>query len=67
LLNRPFHFSAGLAVMIERAVELLIGRVEKQRFAQTKSPRRDRVSGAKKSGRSVKSAAFSRCGSRAHS
>jgi hypothetical protein len=50
--------SGDLAVMIERAVDLLIERVEKQRFAQTKSPRRSEVGGAKKRGRSVKSPAF---------
>jgi hypothetical protein len=50
--------SGDLAVMVERAVDLLIERVEKQRFAQTKSPRRGKASGAKKRGRSVKSGAF---------
>jgi hypothetical protein len=52
--------SGDLTVMIERAVDLLIERVEKQRFAQTaqtKSPRRSKASGAKR-GRSVKSGAF---------
>ncbi|HWZ90975.1 MAG TPA: hypothetical protein VNW92_19070, partial [Polyangiaceae bacterium] len=39
--------SGDLAVVIEHAVDLLIERVEKQRFAQTKSPRRSQASGAK--------------------
>jgi hypothetical protein len=50
--------SGDLAVMIERAVDLLIERVEKQRFARTKSPRRSRANGVKKRGSSVKSGAF---------
>ena len=50
--------SGDLAVMIERAVDLLIERVEKQRFARNKSPRRSKAGGAKKRGRSVKSRAF---------
>ena len=50
-----------LAVMIERAVDLLIERVEKQRFAQTaqtKSPRRNKTGEAKKRAGSVKIRAF---------
>jgi len=50
--------SGDLAVMIERAVDLLVERVEEQRFAQTKSPGRSKASGEKKRGRSVKSGAF---------
>ncbi|HWZ88065.1 MAG TPA: hypothetical protein VNW92_04425 [Polyangiaceae bacterium] len=63
------HSNPGgdLAVMIERAVDLLIERVEKQRFTQTKSPRLSKASGAtKKRGLSVKSGGGSRCWSRAH-
>jgi 5-methylcytosine-specific restriction endonuclease McrA len=50
--------SGDVAVMIERAVDLLIEQVEKQRFAQTKSPRRSQASGSKKRGRGVKIGAF---------
>jgi hypothetical protein len=50
--------SSDLAIMIERAVDLLIERVEKQRFAQTKSPRRGQASGTQERGRSVKSRGF---------
>ena len=50
--------SGDLAVMIERAVDMLIELVEKERFAQTKSPRRIKANGAKERGRSAKSGAF---------
>jgi len=50
--------SGDLSVVIERAVDLLIERVEKQRFAQTKSPRRGNVSDPEKSGKGVKIRAF---------
>ncbi|HWZ91238.1 MAG TPA: hypothetical protein VNW92_20395 [Polyangiaceae bacterium] len=46
--------SGDLSFVIERAVDLLIERVEKERFAQTKSPRRGRASDPEKRGRSVK-------------
>src|SRR5450432_1944601 len=46
--------SGDLSVMIERAVDLLIERVQKERFAQTKSPRRGRDSDSEKRERSAK-------------
>jgi hypothetical protein len=51
--------------VIERAVDLLIERVEKQRFSQTKSPGRSKAPGLQKSGRSLKSRSF-QAGVRAH-
>ena len=50
--------SGDLSLVIERALDLLIERVEKKRFAQTRSPRRGPDSDAEKSERSAKSTAF---------
>jgi hypothetical protein len=50
--------SGDLSAVIERAVDLLIQRVEKERFAQTKLPRRGKARELQKSGRSLKSRAF---------
>ena len=44
-----------LAVVIERAVDLLIEQVQKRRFAQTKRPRRKRALGPEKSRKSARS------------
>jgi hypothetical protein len=47
-----------LSVVIERALDVLIERVERERFAQTKLPRRGKARELQKSGRSLKSRAF---------
>ncbi len=47
--------SGDLSAVIERAVDLLIERVQRERFAQTKSPRRGRASEPEKRGRRLKS------------
>jgi hypothetical protein len=50
--------SGDLSVVIERAVDLLIERVERERFAQTKLPRRGRGLDPSNSRRSLKIRAF---------
>jgi hypothetical protein len=50
--------NGDLSAVIERAVDLLIERVEKERFAQTKLPRRGRGLDRSDSGRSSKSRAL---------
>jgi hypothetical protein len=50
--------SGDLSVVIERALDLLIERVEKERFAQTKSPRCSRDSDPEKNGKSTQGSIF---------
>jgi hypothetical protein len=50
--------SADLSIVIEHALDVLIERVEKKRFAQTKLPRRGRESELEKSNGSTKIRAF---------
>jgi HNH endonuclease len=50
--------SGELSVVIERALDLLIQRVERERFGQTKSPRGGLALALKKSKKSVKIRAF---------
>jgi hypothetical protein len=50
--------SGDLSAVIERALDLLIERVEKERFAQTKSPRRSPAHHSKKGGGAAKSRTF---------
>jgi hypothetical protein len=57
--------NGDLSAIIERAVDLLIARVEKERFAQTKLPRRGPAHDSEKSGRSSKSRVF-QTGARSH-